>query len=63
MEAIRVIARVASIFLFIGGLVVCATEVPELDKQLVVGCTGLGMILGSVLLCRITEEEEENVTG
>ena len=60
-ELIRVIARLASIVLFIGGLAVCACEATDVDKQLIVGGIGLGMVLFSVFLERITREEDEDV--
>lgn len=60
-EAIKAIARLASIILFIGGLVVCACETADVDKQLIVGGIGLGMVLFSVFLGWITREEDEDV--
>lgn len=61
MEVLKMIARVASIFLFIGGLVVCSGETPDWDKQIMVGCVGIGMVVGSVILYMLTEEGEEDV--
>lgn len=63
MEVLKMVARVASIFLFIGGLVVCSVETVDWDRQWIVSGAGLGMLLLGAFLAWVTKEEEDAYTG